>query len=142
MGRTIGEIMDNLPEDRRNEIIQHAEEISHIIEKEKNINKLISMNAKLQYVVSNAPIETFDEGIDPVEWKDSREYYFENVYNYVFSSNFSKWVIATFPNFKDYWCDPDTTYAEDVCAFSRDLDQYVKSNFQENIQDYLKRLLE
>lgn len=128
MTRTLDEIMNDLPEDRRNAIVQYK----------NNINKLINMNAKLQYIISHAPHESVND--ECVEWKKSKEYYFEVAYRYIFSQEFSIWIISTFPKIKDCWYDPDTSYEEDVCAFGRALREFVKYNFQEDIDDYFEQL--
>lgn len=54
----------------------------------------------------------------------------EKLYHKVFSDEISRAICNTFPNFD--WCDPDTSYYEDVNAFIEAFKNYAKNNSNED----------
>lgn len=143
MSKNIQDIFDSLPEDKKNEIMDRALKLQSKFS--TSLKKLLNMNTKLQQCIEEAPSKSFsdqeEKEEDNVEWSQSRECYFEQLYNYVFSENFSKWIFSNFPSFLDYWYDPDTSYTEDVECFARALKQYINSlNVKNDIQTYLSMM--
>lgn len=92
--------------------------------------RLMHMSSTMIYAIDRSQDYPDDSSncFDDSNSTDDYSEYYAMLYKKVFSKTFSQWIIKTFPEVKNYWCDPDTSYQEDVQAFSRAVKRYIEDN--------------
>lgn len=92
--------------------------------REHNKLKRISYAKEISTYLNNLWDKTYKESkgdMDDEVWA--------KLYDTVFSDKISKKIHRVYPGFT--WCDPDTSYQEDVTAYIRDFEEYA-NGLEEN----------